>query len=132
MAQLLADKRDQDFVIWEQMGGEAFLRSGPFSGYDRKMCDMILTEARALAVKEVLPTLAEGDREGLHFENGVVKVPECFHRPFELILEGGWNNLGVSEEMGGQGALYGLELCLVHLLRHGQWHGRHDPQVRNP
>ena len=104
MAQLLADKRDQDFVIWEQMGGEAFLQSGPYSSYDHKMCDMILTEARTLAVKEVLPTLAEGDREGLHFENGVVKVPECFHRPFELILEGGWNNLGVAEEMGGQGA----------------------------
>jgi len=104
MAQLLADKRDQDFVIWEQMGAEAFLQSGPFSSYDRKMCDMILTEARTLAVKEVLPTLAEGDREGLHFENGVVRVPECFRRPFELILEGGWNNLGVLEEMGGQGA----------------------------
>jgi hypothetical protein len=104
MAQLLADKRDQDFVIWEQMGGEAFLRSGPFSGYDRKMCDMILTEARTLAVKELLPTLAEGDREGLHYEDGVVKVPECFRRPFGLILEGGWNNLGVPEDMGGQGA----------------------------
>jgi alkylation response protein AidB-like acyl-CoA dehydrogenase len=104
MGQLLADRRDQDFVIWEQMGGEAFLQSGPYSSYDRKMCDMILTEARTLAIKEVLPTLAEGDREGLQFEDGAVKVPECFRRPFELVLEGGWNNLGIPEEMGGQGA----------------------------
>ncbi len=104
MAQVLADRRDQDFVIWEQMNGEAYMKSGPFSGYDRKMCDMILTEARTLAVKEVLPTLAEGDREGLHLENGVVTVPESFRRPFELVVEGGWNNLGVPEEMGGQGA----------------------------
>jgi hypothetical protein len=104
MAQLLADKRDQDFVIWEQMNGEADLKTGPYSGYDRKMCDMIIAEARTLAVKEVLPTLAEGDRIGLHYESGVVKVPECFHRVFDLILEGGWNNLGVIEPMGGQGA----------------------------
>ncbi|MEW6666417.1 MAG: acyl-CoA dehydrogenase [Thermodesulfobacteriota bacterium] len=104
MAQQLVDKRDQDFVIWEQMNGESYLKDGPYSGYDRKMCDMILTEARTLAVKEVLPTLAEGDREGLRFESGVVKVPECFHRAFDLILEGGWNNLGVPEQMGGQGA----------------------------
>jgi alkylation response protein AidB-like acyl-CoA dehydrogenase len=104
MGQLLADRRDQDFVIWEQMGGEAFLQSGTYSSYDRKMCDMILTEARTLAIKEVLPTLAEGDREGLQFEDGAVKVPECFRRPFELVLEGGWNNLGIPEEMGGQGA----------------------------
>ncbi|PKN27251.1 MAG: acyl-CoA dehydrogenase [Deltaproteobacteria bacterium HGW-Deltaproteobacteria-21] len=104
MAQLLADKRDQDFVIWEQLNGEAFLRKGPYSGYDRKMCEMILTEAKALAVKEVLPTLAEGDRTGLRYENGKVVVPECFHRAFDLILEGGWNNLGIIEDMGGQGA----------------------------
>jgi alkylation response protein AidB-like acyl-CoA dehydrogenase len=104
MTQQLAEKRDQDFVIWEQMGGEAYLQSGPYSGYDRKMCDMILTEAQTLAVKELLPTLAEGDRDGLRFENGVVRVPDSFHRVYDLILEGGWNNLGVPEEMGGQGA----------------------------
>jgi alkylation response protein AidB-like acyl-CoA dehydrogenase len=104
MAQLLAEKRDQDFVIWEQMNGEAYLKAGPYSGYDRKMCDMIITEARTLAVKEVLPTLAEGDRIGLRYENGAVRVPECFRRAFDLILEGGWNNLGVIEAMGGQGA----------------------------
>jgi alkylation response protein AidB-like acyl-CoA dehydrogenase len=121
MAQLLADKRDQDFVIWEQMGGEAFLQSGPYSSYDRKMCDMILTEARTLAVKEVLPTLAEGDREGLHFENGVVQVPECFHRPFELILEGGWNNLGVAEEMGGQGAPLFIAAAAAEYFYSANW-----------
>jgi alkylation response protein AidB-like acyl-CoA dehydrogenase len=104
MTQQLSDKRDQDFVIWEQMNGEAYIKSGPYSGYDRKMCDMILTEARTLAVKELLPTLADGDREGLRFENGVVRVPDSFHRVYDLILEGGWNNLGVPEEMGGQGA----------------------------
>jgi alkylation response protein AidB-like acyl-CoA dehydrogenase len=121
MAQLLADKRDQDFVIWEQMGGEAFLQSGPYSSYDRKMCDMILTEARTLAVKEVLPTLAQGDREGLHFENGVVQVPECFHRPFELILEGGWNNLGVAEEMGGQGAPLFIAAAAAEYFYSANW-----------
>jgi alkylation response protein AidB-like acyl-CoA dehydrogenase len=104
MTQQLAEKRDQDFVIWEQMDGGAYLQSGPYGGYDRKMCDMILTEARTLAIKELLPTLAEGDREGLRFEKGVVRVPDSFHRVYDLILEGGWNNLGVPEEMGGQGA----------------------------
>ena len=104
MTQFLAEKRDQDFVIWEQMDGEAYLKTGLYSGYDRKMCDMILTEARTLAVKELLPTLAEGDKVGLHYENGVVKVPKCFHRAFDLIREGGWSNLGAIEEMGGQGA----------------------------
>jgi len=102
MGQELVDRRDIDFVIWEQMNGEEYLKF--YNGFDRKMCNMILNEARTLAIKEVLPTLAEGDKEGVHFENGTVKVPKSFHRAYELMIEGGWNNLGVPEEMGGHGA----------------------------
>jgi len=104
MTQILVEKRDQDFVMWEQLNGEKYLKEGQYRSYDRKICDMILTEAKLLAVKEVLPTLSEGDRAGLHYENGTVKVPDCFHRAFNLVREGGWNSLGASEEMGGQGA----------------------------
>ena len=33
-----------------------------------------------------------------------MKVTESFHRVFQLIKEGDWNNLSVPVEMGGQGA----------------------------
>ena len=104
MAQQLADRRDQDFVIWEQMNSEEILKHKLYGEYNRKACEMVMTEARALAVKELLPTMKDGDEEGVRFENGSVKVPESFHRVFELIKEGEWQNLGVSPEMGGQGA----------------------------
>ena len=65
---------------------------------------MVITEARALAIKELLPLMAEGDETGVCFENGTVKVPPGFHRVYKLILEGEWNNLSVSQEIGGQGA----------------------------
>jgi alkylation response protein AidB-like acyl-CoA dehydrogenase len=104
MAQQLVDRRDLDFVLWEQLDCEALLKNAAYRDFNKKTCDMILTEARALSIKELLPTLAEGDREGVKYESGTVKVPECFRRVFQLILEGEWNNLGVSPEMGGQGA----------------------------
>jgi hypothetical protein len=104
MAQQLADRRDQDFVIWEQMNSEEILKHEPYGEFNRKACEMVMTEARALAVKELLPTMKEGDEEGVRFENGEVKVPESFRRVFELIKEGEWQNLGVPPEMGGQGA----------------------------
>ncbi|MFP4193505.1 MAG: acyl-CoA dehydrogenase [Desulfosalsimonas sp.] len=104
MAQQLADRRDVDFVIWEQMNGEELLKARRYKEFNRKACDMILTEARNLAIKEMLPTNQEGDREGVKFENGVVKVPDCFHRPHKLLLEGEWGCLGAPQEMGGQGA----------------------------
>jgi len=102
MAQELVDRRDVDFVIWEQMKGEQYFQYDRYSGYDRKMCDMIISEARTLAINELLPILSEGDREGVRFDNGAVYVPESFHRVSRLLLEGGWNNIGLPEEMGGQ------------------------------
>lgn len=104
MSQQVADRRDQEFVIWEQMNCEDILKHETYHEFNKKTCDMIITEARALAVKELLPLLAEGDELGVQFDNGVVKVPESFHRVYKLIQEGEWNNLGVPQKMGGQGA----------------------------
>ena len=104
MTQVLADRRDIDFVIWEQMNGEEVINKGNYEGFNRKVCDMMITEARKLAVKEVLPTLQDGDRQGVVFDKGEVKVPESFHRPIELLKEGEWLSLSVPEAMGGQGA----------------------------
>jgi len=103
MAQLLADRRDLDFVIWEQMSGEELLRYDIYKEFSRKTCDMIISEARKLAINEMLPLLQEGDREGVKCENGVVRVPESFHRVHQLLLEGDWGCLQVPVEMGGQG-----------------------------
>ncbi len=103
MAQQLVDRRDLDFVIWEQMKAESILGKGVYKEFNKKTCDMIITEARALAIKEMLPTLAEGDKQGVRFDKGGVKVPDCFHDAHRLILEGEWQSLGVSPELGGQG-----------------------------
>ncbi len=104
MAQVLVDRRDMDFVIWEQMNGEEIINKKKYEGFDRKICDMIITEARKLAIKEILPTLTESDREGVSFDKGEVKVPRSFHRPYNLLSEGEWYSVRVPQEMGGQGA----------------------------
>ncbi|MBW2408547.1 MAG: acyl-CoA dehydrogenase N-terminal domain-containing protein, partial [Deltaproteobacteria bacterium] len=104
MAQQLVDRRDQEFVIWEQIDCAEILNHEKYNEFNPKACSLIISEARALAIKELLPLLAEGDREGVRYENGTVKVPQNFHRVFALIKEGEWNNLSVPMEMGGQGA----------------------------
>lgn len=105
MVQQLADRRDIDFVIWEQLDGETFLKENGYEKeFNKKTCNLTINEARNLAIKEMLPTLAEGDEKGATFKDGQVHVPECFHHPHKLILEGEWQNLQVKPEMGGQGA----------------------------
>jgi alkylation response protein AidB-like acyl-CoA dehydrogenase len=103
MAQLIADRRDMDFVLYEQLGADRLCDQAPYADLDRKTLDLILGEARNLAIKEILPTFAEGDRTGLRFENNQVFVPECFHRPYKLFTEGEWVALTAGTEVGGQG-----------------------------
>ena len=84
MAQQLVDKRDIDFVLWEQFNNEELLENKAFEAFNKKTCDMVLTEARKIAIKEVLPTMADGDQLGVVFKDGVVNTPESFKAPFEL------------------------------------------------
>jgi len=104
MAQQLADRRDQDFVIWEQFDNATLIENEHYEGFDKKTCEMILTEGRKIAIKEVLPTIRDGDLEGVQFENGVVTTPKSFKRPFELLRDNDWGNLSVPTKMGGHGA----------------------------
>ncbi|VEN72946.1 Acyl-CoA dehydrogenase [Candidatus Desulfarcum epimagneticum] len=121
MAQTLVDRRDLDFVIWEQMEGETLLDEKVFPGFNKKTCDMVINEARSLAIKEMLPTLAEGDRQGVRYENGRAKVPECFNRPHRLLLEGEWINLQIGPEMGGQGAPPFLSFAAIEYFMAANW-----------
>ena len=51
MAQQLVDRRDLDFVIWEQMDAESLLKNDVYKDFNKKTCDMIITEARNFAIK---------------------------------------------------------------------------------
>ncbi len=121
MAQQLVDRRDQDFVIWEQVNCADILNHEMYKEFNKKTCTLILKEARTLAIKELLPLLAEGDTEGVRYENGTVKVPQSFYRVYNLIKEGEWNNLSVPAEMGGQGAPTFLGAAAAEYFMGANW-----------
>ena len=64
MAQVLADRRDIDFVLGEQFQAEELINYERYREFNKKAFDMIISEARKFAVNEILPTYAEGDRNG--------------------------------------------------------------------
>ena len=103
MGQMISDRRDIDFILYEQLKVQDLTKHDRFKDFTKKTCDMIITEARNLAVKEILPTNMEADKEGVSFENGEVKVPESFHRLFKLFREGEWIAMIDDPEVGGQG-----------------------------
>ena len=103
MAQLISDRRDIDFVLYEQLQIEDLLKTEKYKDLNRKMFEMVISEARNLGIKEIYPTYKESDREGVKFENGRVTVPECLHRPYERFVEGEWIAMAEDPEVGGQG-----------------------------
>jgi alkylation response protein AidB-like acyl-CoA dehydrogenase len=103
MAQVISDRRDVDFVLYEQLNVEKLSGHEQFAEFNRKTIDLIVTEARNLAVKEMLPTRELGDQQGCSFDKGKVTVPESFHRIYELFTEGEWLAMAENPEWGGQG-----------------------------
>ncbi len=111
MAQLIADRRDVDFVLHEQLKLGELSKHEKFAEFNKKTIDLVISEARNLAVKELLPIQVDGDREGARFENGEVTVPESFHKAWELFKEGEWLALSDSPEWAGQGMPVTLSLA---------------------
>jgi alkylation response protein AidB-like acyl-CoA dehydrogenase len=103
MAQQIADRRDIDFVLHEMLNVEELSQHEKYQDFNRKTIDLIVSEARNLAIKEMLPTQVIGDRQGVCFENGCVKVPEEFKKLYDTYSEGEWVAMTESLEWGGQG-----------------------------
>jgi alkylation response protein AidB-like acyl-CoA dehydrogenase len=103
MAQSIADRRDIDFVLHEQLCVDELSKHERFEEFNRKTVDLIVSEARNLAIKEILPTREIGDKEGTVFDGGNVTVPESFHKAWELFKEGEWVAMTEDPEWGGQG-----------------------------
>ncbi|MGD9310116.1 MAG: acyl-CoA dehydrogenase, partial [Desulfosarcina sp.] len=103
MTQQIADRQDIDFVLFEQLNVETLFTTHKHRDLNKKMIDMVVTEARAFGIKEILPTLAEGDQVGVAFENGTVSVPSCYRRPYRLMIENEWTSLTENPGVGGQG-----------------------------
>ncbi len=104
MAQLISDRREVDFLLHELLNaGSLAEKSDSFAEFNKKTIDLIVSEARNLALKEILPTQQEGDQQGCTLTDGNVTTPDSFKRLYELFNEGEWLAMTEAPEWGGQG-----------------------------
>ncbi|MDM8518178.1 acyl-CoA dehydrogenase [Desulfobacterales bacterium HSG16] len=118
MAQVITDRRDVDFILHEQLEVDKLSKHEKFAEFNKKTIDMIVSEARNLAIKEMLPTLKDGDEQGCRFEKGEVKVPDSFHKVYKLFKEGEWIAMCDDPKWGGQGMPSSLSLAVKNFF-HG-------------
>ena len=104
MAQFISDRRDIDFLLHEVLDAASLAKKDKiFSEFNKKTIDLIVSEARNLAIKEILPTHKEGDQEGCTLKDGTVTTPSAFKRIYDLFNEGEWLAMTEEPEWGGQG-----------------------------
>ncbi|MCK9264827.1 MAG: acyl-CoA dehydrogenase [Deltaproteobacteria bacterium] len=118
MANLILDERDQKFVLFEMLQAQKLCDFPKFEEFSQDMFEMILSEAQKFALEEIFPTLEESDKQGCTLVGGQVHVPECFHRPYKLFCEAGWNCVSSPPEFGGQGLPFIMRIASHEWFMH--------------
>ncbi len=70
MGNSLVNMRDQQFVLFEQLGIDKLFASEKFKDFSSDDILMMLNEAEKMAVTNILPTYVEGDKQGCHLKDG--------------------------------------------------------------
>ena len=122
MASQWVDERDMRFLIHEVFNIGELLGKAPFEDHDADMINMVITEAAKLTENEIAPTFpdeVQGKPVGVTFENGQVKVPEAYHRLWQLYCEGGWMTTSESYDVGGQGLPFVVTAACANMFLSG-------------
>ena len=99
-----ADLREFHFVLFEQFKLGELLGKEPYADWGEEEVKLTLAEVYRFATEVTGPLNAVGDHEGCRLEDGTVKTPTGFKEAWRRTYEAGFKSLGVSTELGGQGA----------------------------
>src|SRR5690554_3798940 len=113
-----APVRDLRFVLEELLEYRSLALPG-FEETTPDLVEAVLEEAAKLAGEVWSPLNASGDQQGCtRRDDGSVTLPEGFAEAYQAYVEGGWNGIGVSQELGGQG-LFEVVASSVQEMLHG-------------
>ena len=98
-----APVRDIRFVLEELLAFGSLSLPG-FEDATPDLVEAVLEEAARLSGEVWAPLNDTGDRQGCtRRDDGSVTLPDGFIEAYQAYAEGGWNGIGVSEALGGQG-----------------------------
>ena len=103
MSHYKSNVRDQEFNLFEVFGLDKVLGNGDYADIDVDTAREMLGEIARLAEGPVAESFADGDRNPPVFDPKThsVTLPDSFKKSVRSVIEGGWDKLGISEELGG-------------------------------
>jgi alkylation response protein AidB-like acyl-CoA dehydrogenase len=98
--------RDQVFNLFEVFEVDKALGEGQYADLDADTATEMLGEMARLAEGPLADSFVEGDRNPpvFHPDTHTVTLPESFKKSVHAFIEGGWDKVGLVEELGGMPA----------------------------
>jgi alkylation response protein AidB-like acyl-CoA dehydrogenase len=118
MGHYKSNLRDLQFNLFEMFKLDEVLASGDFGDLDHETAIDMLREVKNLAEGPLAESFADADRNPPVFnpEDHSVTVPESFKKSYKTMIDGGWDKLGIDEELGGLPAPRSLYWAIGELL----------------
>jgi alkylation response protein AidB-like acyl-CoA dehydrogenase len=103
MSHYKSNLRDIEFNLFEVLGRQELLGTGPFADVDADTARDMLAEVNRLAVGPVAESFTDADRNPPVFDpaTGNVTMPESFRKSFRALMDAEWWRLGAAPELGG-------------------------------
>ncbi|MEB3020298.1 acyl-CoA dehydrogenase [[Mycobacterium] crassicus] len=103
MSHYKSNVRDQVFNLFEVFGLDKVFGQGEYADLDIDTAREMLGEMVRLAEGPIADSFVDGDRNPPVFDPAThtVTLPESFKKSVRATLEGGWERVGIAEELGG-------------------------------
>lgn len=108
--------RDFEFVIKELLEIDKYKHLKGFEEVDENLLSSLLAEGAKLCEEVLFPLNQSGDKEGVKFDNGKVKVPAGFKDAYHTYIASGWTGFTCDPEYGGQGLPEILNMPIIEMI----------------
>jgi alkylation response protein AidB-like acyl-CoA dehydrogenase len=109
--------RDIFFNLFEVLGRDDVLGTGPYADFDHETAVAVLTEVDRLARTKLAESFAEGDRNPPVFDPTThsATLPESFKQAYRALIDSGYWQLELPVELGGQPAPPSIQWAINEL-----------------
>lgn len=103
MGHYKSNMRDLHFNLFEMFELDKVLEDGDFGDLDHETAVDMLREVKSLAEGPIAESFTDADRNPPVFdpETHSVTIPKSFAASYNALVEGGWDKIGIDEELGG-------------------------------
>jgi len=110
--------RDIEFNLFEVLGRDQILGTGPFAEYDVDTAKEILAEVERIAREDLAASYEDSDRNPPVFDptTSTAPLPESFKKSYEAWMASEFWRLQIPEEIGGQQAPSSLNWAIAEMV----------------